>query len=79
MNVKAFTLSLIAIGLPACEFSCERKGSHELPTRSGMGVEIDPGTGCHYLKGERGHLIPRMDPQGKQICRLEDQQGDTPK
>lgn len=40
--------------------------------RSGLGLKIDHGTGCHYLTAAWGGVTPRLDAQGKQICREED-------
>lgn len=41
--------------------------------RSGMSMFIDHGTGCHYLAGGgffgKQVLIPRLDREGKQVCR----------
>lgn len=37
--------------------------------RSNMEVYIDNLTGCHYLRNAFGSITPRMDKDGKQVCR----------
>ena len=37
-------------------------------TRSGMTLHVDALTGCHYLGGQRGGLVPRRDSVGVHIC-----------
>ena len=37
--------------------------------RSGVMLITDYGTGCQYLKGIFGPPIPRMNAEGKQICK----------
>lgn len=36
--------------------------------RSGLALRIDALTGCHYLEGSRGGLIPRVTANGEHIC-----------
>lgn len=36
--------------------------------RSGVSLRIDYGTGCHYLEGAGGGMIPRLDKEGNHIC-----------
>ena len=38
-------------------------------SRSGLGLRIDDGTGCHWLESRYGGLAPRLAADGKQICR----------
>jgi hypothetical protein len=40
-----------------------------LGIRSGMMLSVDNGTGCEYLMSISGGIIPRMNADGKQICR----------
>jgi hypothetical protein len=43
--------------------------------RSGLGLYIDHGTGCHYISiPPLGTLTPRLDASGKQICEAPDGQ-----
>lgn len=37
--------------------------------RSGVAVRIDHGTGCEYLETSKGALTPRLDAEGRHICR----------
>lgn len=37
--------------------------------RSGFSVHVDALTGCEYLAGKSGGLIPRMDSNGHHICK----------
>ncbi len=37
--------------------------------RSGMWVRRDALTGCQYLEGARGGITPRLDADGKHICK----------
>lgn len=37
--------------------------------RSDMKVHTDALTGCQYLRGPSGGLTPRLDPNGRQICK----------
>lgn len=37
--------------------------------RSGMYLFTDHGTGCQYLGRILGGLVPRLDQDGKQVCR----------
>lgn len=36
--------------------------------RSNMSLHIDNKTGCHYLSGWSGVLIPRINAKGEHIC-----------
>ena len=36
--------------------------------KSDLKLHIDNMTGCHYLSTRKGHLIPRLDKDGKQVC-----------
>lgn len=36
---------------------------------SGLRIHVDPGTGCQYLQSTRGGLTPRLDRDGRHICR----------
>jgi hypothetical protein len=40
--------------------------------RSGLTLTIDRGTGCHYVGGMFGGVSPRLDANGKQVCRETD-------
>lgn len=48
---------------------CGRDNSDPPGGRSGMKVKIDNLTGCEYLRTYEGGLTPRLDADGKQICR----------
>jgi hypothetical protein len=66
-------LMVIMILLNAFNYDDTDKGfSH----RSGMYLLIDYGTGCHWLAGGFlgfiGTPIPRLDANGKQVCRETD-------
>ena len=37
--------------------------------RSNMALYTDYGTGCQYLSSKQGGLTPRLDEDGKHICR----------
>lgn len=37
--------------------------------RSDLRLHLDSGTGCQWLSTRAGHLSPRLDASGKQICR----------
>lgn len=37
--------------------------------RSDMKIMTDHATGCQYLMGSRGGLTPRLDENGKQMCK----------
>ena len=37
--------------------------------RSGVALVTDYGTGCQYLQSTQGHLTPRLNSDGKQICK----------
>lgn len=37
--------------------------------RSALKLYTDYGTGCQYIETRRGGLSPRLDTDGKQICR----------
>lgn len=39
-------------------------------SRSGLTIRRDALTGCEYLETRKGHLMPRLDAEGDQICRL---------
>jgi hypothetical protein len=43
----------------------DRENNHA----SGMRLYTDYGTGCQYLRGGGGGITPRMDANGKQVCR----------
>ena len=36
--------------------------------KSDLKLHIDNYTGCHYLSTRKGHIIPRLDKDGKQVC-----------
>ena len=36
--------------------------------KSDLKLHIDNETGCHYLSTRKGHIIPRLDKDGKQVC-----------
>ena len=36
--------------------------------RSDMALKVDALTGCHYLEGRNGGLIPRVDGTGQHMC-----------
>lgn len=38
-------------------------------TRSGVRLRMDHGTGCQYLEARSGGITPRLDRDGKQVCR----------
>lgn len=42
---------------------------HKTGRRSGMGHHIDHETGCEYLSMLLGGLTPRLDAEGRHICR----------
>ena len=37
--------------------------------RSGVALITDHGTGCEYLQSSQGHLTPRLNSDGNQICK----------
>lgn len=39
------------------------------PERSGLGLYTDAMTGCQYLSAKGSGITPRLDENGKQICR----------
>ena len=50
-------------------FSCSVDSTDEsMWSRSGMRWYKDHGTGCEYLAGGGGFLIPRVDRDGKHMC-----------
>jgi len=36
--------------------------------RSNLRLHMDYGTGCEWLSTREGHLSPRLDASGKQVC-----------
>ena len=46
---------------------------HVTGARSQMRILVDHGTGCQYLKTASGGLTPRLDAQGKPMCKVEGQ------
>lgn len=36
--------------------------------RSDMQIRRDAATGCQYLESSEGHLTPRLEPSGAQLC-----------
>ena len=45
--------------------------NHLTGARSQMRILVDHGTGCQYLRTASGGLTPRLDAQGKPMCKVE--------
>jgi hypothetical protein len=57
-------ITVIAVSLP------QRDDSDTADVRSGMSIHRDALTGCEYFsRGFFGGLTPRMNREGKQVCR----------
>ena len=61
-------LVIFLVGLWALDKWSPRDDSDSLNSRSGMTIHRDQLTGCEYLS-RFGGVTPRLDSDGKQICR----------
>lgn len=61
-----FLLVYLALSLAIGMYSRDSTDSDQ--SRSDMSLHIDAMTGCHYLGGKRGGLVPRLAESGYQVC-----------
>lgn len=67
-KITTFFIIFFILYFVCCLFNPVDSTDYSFFHRSNMSLHIDNKTGCHYLSGWSGVLIPRVDETGKQIC-----------
>ena len=68
-----FLLACIGVVSSSNEPPLDATDDHVTGARSQMRILVDHGTGCQYQKTASGGLTPRLDAQGKPMCKVEGQ------
>lgn len=73
-GIAPFTLGVLITLFAVFAFACGRipPPSFSNDYHDGLSIHTDTTTGCQYVSAKEGKdLTPRMDSNGKQICRVQ--------